>query len=241
MYSYLDDAIFEGLVLESAIATPYSVEENIKRGTEAMRHVITSHKIEPKAMYRKKIGWIGFEWGIEGEAPPEFKDHAEFRKWQKSGRRPYDRGGHGIAHIIAKRDWEGRHIEEFLGQNGVDIAYRVVEAIAKGHITTRGKTTVKMQWQNMEVVLVGRKGNSEEWLLTSYIVPERGYRYMSTKDKEDKILESADECASVTDHTTHLRTNGLHGFVQTWERQTQAGKRLAIQQHEVNTGWLYDL
>ena len=102
MFTYLDEAIYEGLILESAIATPYNVEENIKRGTEAMRHVISSHKIEPRAMYRKDIGWIGFEWGTEGEEPPEFKDHAEFRKWQKSGRRPFDKGGHGIAHIIAK-------------------------------------------------------------------------------------------------------------------------------------------
>ena len=31
MYSYLDEAILEGLILESAVATPYSVEENIKR------------------------------------------------------------------------------------------------------------------------------------------------------------------------------------------------------------------
>lgn len=259
----------EWVVLETAIATPYNAEENIKRGNVAMLHVISSHKMEPKAMFRKEIGWIGFEWGMEGEAPPDFKDHDEFREWQKSGRRPFDKGGHGIAHIIAKRDWEGKHIAQFKGRKSRDILGELVKAIACGDIATYG-LKAKIQWQTIEIALAKKRtGGSEYWLLTGYVKPENGYTYVlesadawggvddpalsptHTRPTLDRprmgaanpkhVLESADECASVTDHTTHLRMNGLHGFVQTWERQTQASKKLDNSAHEVNIGWLYDL
>lgn len=214
----------ETTIFESAsIATPTNIEENIRRGIEAMRHVISSHKLEPHAMYRKDIGWIGFEWGEEGEAPPKFKDHAEFRAWQKTGRRPFDKGGHGIAHIIAKRDWEGKYIEEFLGQKGKNFLKVLIEALARGELPSKKGNigrTAKLLWQGIEIFLARREEKENHfWLITGYIIPAKGYRHIM-QDKAGKILESADECASVTDHTTHLHMNGLHGFVQTWERQT---------------------
>lgn len=249
-WDYLDEAILEGLkylyppqdkIFETAaIATPKNAEENIQRGNEAMRHVISSHKMEPRAMYREDIGWIGFEWGTEGEAPPEFKDHAEFRKWQKSGRRPFDKGGHGIAHIIAKRDWEGKYIEEFLGQRGEEIVKRLVICIARGSLITKTTKAAKLFWREIEIFLGKREIKGEQfWLITGYLIPTQGYQYKPSIEKA--IFEFAGERASVTDHTTRLRMNGLHGFVQTRERQTQSENSLYKSGYEVNVGWLYDL
>lgn len=202
-----------------------------------MRHVIGSHKIEPRAMYRKDIGWIGFEWGTEGEAPPQFKDHAEFRKWQKSGRRPFDKGGHGIAHIIAKRNWEGEYIEEFLGQKGIEVAYKLIQVIARGSLKIQG-TTAHIEWHGYLVILRKRKIEKQEyWLITGYEKPAK-YKYVP---KSERILESTGEWGGVDDPALHLRISGLHSTVQIWERQTQAGRRLTVQKDEVNQGWLYDL
>ena len=105
MYSYLDDAIYEGLILEAAIATPYSVEENVRRGRMAMQHVISSHKIEPRAMYRDDIGWIGFEWGKPGNTPPSFKNDEEAIQWWLglNDKHATFRQGFGI---IVRCDWK---------------------------------------------------------------------------------------------------------------------------------------
>lgn len=203
MYRYLDDAIYEGLVLEQ----PRSVENNIRRGSNALRRVMISHSPELMAMFRKELGWIGFEWGTEGEAPPEFKDHEEFRQWQKTGRKPYDMGGHGIAHIIAKRDWEGKHIQQFKGQKGADLIEKIVEAIAKGAVKIKGLKAVII-WQGMEIALA-KKGNKSApyWLLTGYVKPTQGYTY---------ILESAGEWGGVDDPArapTHIRPTLYRPYV----------------------------
>lgn len=179
---WLDEALAEGLrdwaILESARQSMYSVEENIKRGMMAMRHVIETHKIEPKAMWRSELGWIGFEWGEPGETPPEFASHAEFRAWQKTGRKPYDRRGYGVAHIIAKRDWEGRHIEEFLGKHGIDEAYRIVKAIAYGSCSA-SQSMAKITWRGLEVILKKEtKGGDTYWLITGYSRVAKGYKYV---------------------------------------------------------------
>lgn len=47
----------EGDIFESALPTPpASVAENIRRGTEAMKRVITTHQDENYAMYREELG-----------------------------------------------------------------------------------------------------------------------------------------------------------------------------------------
>lgn len=176
-----NDWIWDMIILESA--TPYSAEENIRRGKMAMDHVISSKKYEPRSMWRKELGWIGFEWGKAGEEPPEFASHAEFRKWQKSGRRPFDKGGYGVAHILAKRDWEGKYIEEFIGQKGIEVAYRIVTAIACGSISSRSMTA-EIKWQGLGVYLRKRMSGGETfWLISGYSLPEYGYKYRPGTDR----------------------------------------------------------
>jgi hypothetical protein len=108
------------ILTESAeVMTPVTVGENISRGLEAMKRVISRHVNEPRAMFRQDLGWIAFYWGISKGAPPNF------------------RGSYGIAKIIAKRDWEGKHIRELLGQRGEDVVLKLVEVIAKGQVRKR--------------------------------------------------------------------------------------------------------
>ncbi len=52
---------------------PKSVSENINRGIKALKRIISSHRFEPNAVYRKDIGWINLRWGKPGIAPP--KEH----------------------------------------------------------------------------------------------------------------------------------------------------------------------
>lgn len=270
MFSYLDEAIYEGLALE----LPRTIEENMRRGNNALNRVLKSHVTEWMAMYRPELGWIGFEWGTEGEAPPEFESHEEFRKWQKSGRSPYDKGGYGFAHILAKRQWESEYIEQFKGQLTMAVAHLVVEIIAKGTISTAKafqkkygteavplKATIK--WNGYEVGL-NRKSHSWAifWVITAFKKPESGYTYIPKRQGDGKIFESADgnggghdpkcqpeqqisminaACNINIAAEPRLRIPSLHRTDRAWERQTQDVKRLAIRENEVNTGWLYDL
>lgn len=209
------EAVFEA----AQIATPVTIEENIKRGMMAMKHVIASHKMEPHAMWRKDIGWIGFEWGKSGEEPPAFNTKEDFRAWQKSGRKPFDKGGYGIAHIIAKRNWEGKHIEEFLGQKGIDIAYKLVDVIAKGTAQTQGATALITNGQYKVILRKRGSGKGQFWIITGYQVPENKYQM---------VFESAVGNGSVNDHTPFLRMTGLRFSVQAWEQQTQPESTLPI-------------
>lgn len=249
MYSYLDDAILEGLILEAAIATPYNVEENIKRGKMAMQHVISSHKYEPRAMYRKDLGWIGFEWGRPGDAPPNFKNIEEALKWWNGlkNKLAIYRGGYGISHIIAKRDWEGQWIKEFIGQKGIDVAYRLIQVIAKGK-PGEDKGRKIITWKGVKAVLRRPPAKyrdvkkDEEWLLSGYYIAKEGYQF---------ILESADGAAvesypplnasaiSLFQHTapTYSPTFGTH-----WQTgAANSSKIINSIDESVNTGWLYDL
>lgn len=196
------------------------------------------------AMFRKELGWIGFEWGKPGTEPPEFDSHEEFRQWQKTGRKPYDEGGHGISHIIAKRDWEGKYIKQFHGQSGQDIAFKVVEIVARGEIYGLGKSAIHatIKWNGYEVGLNRKStGGGIYWVITGYEKPTSGYTYEALKTSSKGVIESAGERSSFNDLTLRLRKPGLQLSVQAWERQTQASKRLALLEQEVNPGWLYDL
>ena len=119
-------------VMEAAqIRTPVTVDENIQRGTEAMNRVISKHVNEPRAMYRQELGWIAFYWGKPGGGPPLF------------------RGGSGISHIIAKRDWEGEHVKELLGQKGAAVAIKLVSVIATSKdisVLSGKRLVIKKRW-----------------------------------------------------------------------------------------------
>ena len=204
MFTYLNEAIYEGLILESAIATPYNVKENIKRGTEAMRHVISTHAKEYHAMYRKELGWIAFSWGETGTPPPNFKNRQEAIEWWANlpGKTNAQKGSHvfpkgrGISHIIAKRNWEAKWMKRFAGQSGTQIALELVEVIAKGTISSNGsrRTIIfgKMQvtliadsrWIESKDARQAGKKKEEYWVLSGFEVVDN--------DEEYGIFESAD-------------------------------------------------
>lgn len=248
MYRYLDDAILEGLILEAAIATPYNVEENIKRGRMTMQHVISSHKYEPRAMYRKDMGWIGFEWGFPGNPPPNFKNKEKALNWWNTLKNKYTlfKKGYGVSHIIAKRDWEGEFIKEFIGQKGVDVAFKMVEVIARGKPGEEGiyKTLVHNGYRALFRRPPERYKDEkldEEWLLTGYKIETAGYEF---------IFESADDMV-VSSAPIKLQAQALYRCAITTnpppfgprQRMGAANSSEIINRYSesVNTGWLYDL
>lgn len=194
------DAIFEA----AQIATPITVEDNLRRGREAMKHVIATGRKEYRAMYRKELGWIAFSWGTPGKAPPEFKNRKEAAEWWanlpgktngQKGSKVFS-GGRGVSHILAKRDWEGKWMNRFAGQSGESVAFKCVEVIARGKVTRQGarriislgKTLVSLvpdsRWIESREARVKGKRKEEYWLLTGFDVVEDDDNY--------GIMESAD-------------------------------------------------
>jgi len=67
---------------ESLIAHP---EKNSERARSVMTRLLAKKGgFEPKALYRKDTGWIGIDYGTSGNPANDYK------------------GGHGLAHILAK-------------------------------------------------------------------------------------------------------------------------------------------
>lgn len=249
MFSYLDNAIYEGLILEAAIATPNNVEENIRRGRMAMQHVISSHKVEPRAMYRKDIGWIGFEWGEPGITPPRWKNKDRAFNWWNHLKDKYSlfKKGYGISHIIAKRDWEGEFIKEFKGQRGEKVAYKLVEVIARGKPRKDGQY---MLLEHIGYRAILRKPppkyievkKDEEWLLTGYKIETEGYEF---------IFESADGMALQTPPfkspaAVAVLRHPIPTCLKPFGTRQQAvaansGKIINPETDMVNMGWLLDL
>ncbi len=160
------------LVMEAAqVRTPATVEENIQRGTEAMNRVISKHGNEPKAMYRQDLGWIAFYWGKPGRKPPSFSSEDDMLEWWNSLKDKFSlfEGGHGVSHIIAKRDWEGKYIRGLLGQKGVSVASKLVEVIAKGHHqpSPKDKATIVIDGYAATLALT-RFQNDQVWLLSGF-------------------------------------------------------------------------
>jgi hypothetical protein len=70
---------------------------NIERGKAVVSHLIGKKDgSEPKAMYRKDVGWVGIDYGTPGNPNNEFK------------------GGHGLSHIMAKHSGAEKTIVETL-------------------------------------------------------------------------------------------------------------------------------
>ncbi len=144
-------------VTEAAeVRTPLTVAENIERGREAMKRVISRHVDEPRAMYRKDLGWIAFYWGRAGGPPPKCN------------------GGHGVAKIIAKRDWEGENDPRFKGQTGAKVAMKLVDVIARSSHPKRSYgpvagTRVDLEHGGFTAVLSLFRGWEEDvWLLSGW-------------------------------------------------------------------------
>lgn len=230
------DAIFEA----AQIATPVTLEENLRRGHEAMKHVIATGRKEYRAMYRKELGWIAFSWGTPGKAPPEFKSRKEAAEWWanlpgktngQKGSRVFS-GGRGVSHIIAKRDWEAKWMDFFAGQSGEAVAFKCVEVIAKGRIHVEGhkrgiilgKWHVSLipdsRWIESREARVGGKRKEEYWLLTGFEVVEDDGNY--------GIMESAGETGggslpACPMHSMPLVPRHSVGAADSWESAGGAG------------------
>ena len=210
----MSEFIFEA----AQVATPVTVEENIRRGHEAMKHVIDTAAKEYHAMYRKELGWIAFSWGTPGTPPPDFKSKKEAAEWWanlpgktngQKGSRVFS-GGRGVSHIIAKRDWEAKWMDRFEGQSGREVALKCVEVIARGSIQSEARKKV-ITFKNWRVTLIAdsrwaesrearAKGKKKEefWVLTGFEIVD--------KDEEYGITESADVMGSRVHqpHPTHI-------------------------------------
>lgn len=177
----------------------FTLEENVKRGLDAVHSVITTHQDVMNVMYRKNIGWISFPWGNAGTPPPA--DPQALREWwdnlgsEENQRSAPFRGGGGLSHIIAKRDWEGKWIRSLLGQKGKDLAYSLVQAIAQGRKSTKGnKVILEYTPTNIRVILERKRANdmktgvsADNWLVSSYeIVPSGKYEMIGKGADERK-------------------------------------------------------
>ena len=156
--------------------------------------------------------------------------------------------GKGISHIIAKRDWEGKWIKEFQGQRGIDIAYKLVEVIAKGlpemqkngriNIEHRGYIATLSRPEKWEKKLK----RDEEWLLSGFRIEREGYRF---------ILESAVENGGKVNpplNASPFQDPAYHSYFSATLWPSSAGgsrtpddENLTHLENEVNLGWLYDL
>lgn len=119
---------------------------NIQSGIWSLQKVINQQIDVPAAMHRydlKDVNEITFVWGEPGNINNKFK------------------GGHGVSHIIAKRDSETG--------DGLDVAIKLVEVIARGELNKEVtvKDTVHITFDGYESVLTKSKfGEKETWLLT---------------------------------------------------------------------------
>ncbi len=121
---------------------------NIQSGIWNLQKVITQQTNVTGAMHRydlQDVNDITFVWGTPGAVEQKFK------------------GGHGVSHIIAKRDAEAG--------NGLEVAIKLVEVIARGelHKEVISKDTVHINYDGYEAVLSkSRFDQKETWLLTGW-------------------------------------------------------------------------
>ena len=118
-------------VLEDALPA-----QNKTNAEKALRALISNNGKAPntavsKAIYNRAIGWIGFIWGEPGKEPPEFATLEDLQAWWNNAgnRKELFSGGWGLSHIIAKRDWEGKHIVELEGQTGKNFVLTTLPAM----------------------------------------------------------------------------------------------------------------
>ena len=116
-------------------------------GATAMDRVIAEQEDVPEAMSRPDVGPISFLWGEPGDSSQEFSD------------------GHGVSHIIARRNWEGN--------DGEQVARKMVEVLAYGTVDREygpeKARRVDIKYDGRKAVLsLFRHGSRETWLLTGY-------------------------------------------------------------------------
>lgn len=161
--------------------------------------------------FKSGVGMVSFPKGKRGEPVPPTKDNLkQLLDWWNSFDNANERrktpfmSGFGVLHIVAKRDWEGEHIEQLKGQKGIEVAKLLVEVVLRGvarneHgrklVSHRGYTAIlerQAETSNPNLnVLLGQ----DVWVVSGYRDTNGLYEL-----RKDLILEYAGERSSVADH-----------------------------------------
>ncbi|OOS20280.1 hypothetical protein B0680_10510, partial [Moraxella pluranimalium] len=159
-----------------------SVQENIKRGKDAMNKAIVTKADVKRAMYRNDIGWVDFVWGSTGTIKANGKT----------------KGAMGISHIIEARmrkdDMSYDEVVEMLEN-------KVVQAIASGstsQVYERGTArSIFIEYSGYRVTLIKREG-SNSWLMNAFEI-------FDEKSDGDKAKSND---LSLSTHNTPTRHRG---------------------------------
>jgi len=123
------------------------------KGLNNLDFCIKNKKDVQNAFFSELVGSISLIYGTDGDKTKNFK------------------GGYGIAHIIAKRNFEALTNSKLKNQNGTVLAGKLIEVICFGTIykTIVSKQTIHIRKDNYEAVLsLDLHGNKVCWLLTGY-------------------------------------------------------------------------
>ena len=154
---------------------PKDRAENMRQGREAMEKAIADQTDVREAMHRPDVGWISFIWGEAGTPNKNLSD------------------GFGIAHLIARREAQGK--------DGKAIARKMVEVIARGRM---GPYYLTSMGQNLRRNVVGAghtavldfvlEGDRVTWVITGFDALRRvagsGAREIS-QDEAEKWISDA--------------------------------------------------
>jgi len=172
-------------------------DEAFRKGAQAMDRVIAEQEDVPEAMTRPDVGPISFLWGEPGDPSQSFA------------------GGHGVSHIIAKRDRAGN--------DGEQVARKMVEVLAYGTVDREygpeHARRVDIEYDGHKAVLsLFRHGNRETWLLTGYEMAEKkkasdgtGEAYDSTGPTRTRPTRSRPDAGAEADDTTTRNDDGSSG------------------------------
>lgn len=125
----------------------------LTKGIVRLKWVIKNKKDFYNAFEKPGFGVISLIYGKPGIAIDNFK------------------GGNGIAHIIAKRNWEGKTNTKLKNQKGIDVAKKLIDVIVNGKIvkTIKTKQTVFIHKDGYEAILsLNWFGNKITWLFNGY-------------------------------------------------------------------------
>lgn len=117
-----------------------------KNGLKALRYCIENKKDVDNAFIVKNLGFVSFKYGKEGNSEKDFK------------------GGYGISHIIAKRDYEKKG-------TGLKTAEKIIDVLVFGKITktTAEKGTIQIEKDGYRAILSLNWHNDKViWLLTGF-------------------------------------------------------------------------
>jgi hypothetical protein len=118
-----------------------SIDDNLQRGKKAMNRALRQKADVQKAMHRKGVGQIDFEWGRPGTPAPN-----------KSGATHAD--GYGVSHIVAK--------------HGEATALNLPEVIARGKITPHQEEDRLYITHGGQQAILQRKNSESAYVVTSF-------------------------------------------------------------------------